>query len=393
MRCDPINKRIWNPLSVYYFIKLQAGTLSFYTMRKFLQKILTGPVIKLANKYSSRPDPQRVKESLSALFSKIKTDPGKRGLIIEFNSSSKVVVFSDQHKGIRNYADDFALSERNYLNALNYYNNENYLYCNLGDSEELWKNKLNAVLARNKATFESEKLFLKRNAFIKIFGNHDLYWDNDPLAGLTLEKVYGQKMKVYEGLILQMTIQNTPFSIFMTHGHQGDLQSDGNWFSKWFVSNIWGRFQAYLRINPNTPAYDSQLKSAHNTMMYDWTAQQVNMALITGHTHQPVFNSLTHLERTYIRLDAARQIGNQTEVQKLEAELLAGNISGETSPRLNYSKNTYFNTGCCCFSDGDITGIELEGGKIRLIKWKSDAEHQSKRIVLEETDMENLLIK
>jgi hypothetical protein len=33
----------------------------------------------------------------------------------------------------------------------------------------------------------------------------------------------------------------------MTHGHQGDLQSDGNWFSKWFVSSIWGPLQGYLR--------------------------------------------------------------------------------------------------------------------------------------------------
>jgi hypothetical protein len=124
----------------------------------------------------------------------------------------------------------------------------------------------------------------------------------------------------------------------MTHGHQGDLQSDGNWFSKWFVSNVWGPLQAYLRINPNTPAYDNQLKSAHNAIMYDWTAKQSGLALITGHTHQPVFNSLTHLERTYIRLEAAKKSGNHTEIQKIEAELAAGKISGDTSPRLDYSK-------------------------------------------------------
>ena len=29
----------------------------------------------------------------------------------------------------------------------------------------------------------------------------------------------------------------------------------------------------------------------------------------------------------------------------------------------------YFNTGCCRFDDGDITGIEIDNGKIRLIKW------------------------
>ncbi|SHF28762.1 metallophosphoesterase [Pedobacter caeni] len=360
-------------------------------MRKFLQKLLTGSIIRLANKYSSRPDRQRVHEALTTLFNKIQKEPGKRGQLIDFDLNAKLIIFSDQHKGSRNYSDDFALSERNYLAALSYYNEQNYLFCSLGDSEELWKNTLLGVIRNNKATFEQEKLFLKRNAFIKIFGNHDLYWDNDPLAGFTLEKVYGQKIKIYEGVILRIPVKDQLLSIFMTHGHQGDLQSDGNWFSKWFVSNIWGPLQAYLRINPNTPAYDNQLKSAHNAIMYDWTAQQTGLALITGHTHQPVFNSLTHLERTYIRLEAAKKKGAQAEIQKIEAELTAGKISGDTSPRLDYSKNTYFNTGCCCFNDGDITGIELEGGKIKLIKWKFNPESGPTRIVLEETELEHLL--
>ena len=33
------------------------------------------------------------------------------------------------------------------------------------------------------------------------------------------------------------------------------------------------------------------------------------------------------------------------------------------------SQPSYFNTGCCCFDDGDITGIELEGGLIKLVRW------------------------
>jgi hypothetical protein len=33
----------------------------------------------------------------------------------------------------------------------------------------------------------------------------------------------------------------------------------------------------------------------------------------------------------------------------------------------------YFNTGCCSFSDGDVTGIEIAEGYIRLVKWLNDA--------------------
>ncbi|MGY4385894.1 putative phosphodiesterase [Pedobacter sp. UYP24] len=359
-------------------------------MRKLLQKLLTDLVIRLANKYSSRPDASRVQEALTALYNRIQQEPGKRGVILDLDKSSKVIIFSDQHKGSRNHSDDFALSEKNYLAALNYYNGENFMYCNLGDSEEFWKNTVFAVLKANKATFNAEKQFLQRKAFIKLFGNHDLYWDNDPLAWYQIKRVYGEKMPIYEGAIFRYKIENTLLSIFLTHGHQGDLQSDGNWFSKWFVSNVWAPFQSYLRINPNTPAFDNQLKSAHNAIMYSWTAKQSNLALITGHTHQPVFNSLTHLERVYIQLEAARKSGDKDMIQKLEGELLAGKVSGEKSPRIDHSKNTYFNSGCCCFSDGDITGIEIADGMIRLIKWKS-TDKGSKRIVLEEAGLEVLL--
>jgi hypothetical protein len=51
------------------------------------------------------------------------------------------------------------------------------------------------VKKHNKATFEAEKKFLNRNAFIKIFGNHDLYWDNDPLAGKGLKEIYGKRSR------------------------------------------------------------------------------------------------------------------------------------------------------------------------------------------------------
>ena len=55
--------------------------------------------------------------------------------------------------------------------------------------------------------------------------------------------------------------------------------------------------------------------------------------------------------------------------------------------------DTYFNRGCCCFDDGDITGIEIEGGCIRLIKWKYDEKKESFREVLAESRLQNLKIE
>jgi hypothetical protein len=34
----------------------------------------------------------------------------------------------------------------------------------------------------------------------------------------------------------------------------------------------------------------------------------------------------------------------------------------------------YFNTGCCSFGDGDITGLEISDGEIRLVRWPCEPE-------------------
>ncbi|WP_243718116.1 metallophosphoesterase family protein [Pedobacter changchengzhani] len=345
----------------------------------------------MSNKFGSRPNRKRIHSALTKLFRTINKEPGKRGLIFEINEKDKFVILSDQHKGARDYADDFMFSENNYLHALKYYNNELFHYINLGDSEDLWENLLESVIKHNKATFQAEKMFINRNAFTKIFGNHDLYWDNDPLAGFNLNRIYGKKIPIYEGAILKIKLNNQVLNIFLTHGHQGDLQSDGNWFSKWFVSNVWAPFQSFLRLNPNTPAYDNQLKTLHNKMMYSWVVNQENIVLITGHTHQPVFASLTHLERLYVQLTEAKKNNQKDKVDELLAEINKRIKIGDKAPRFRKYIPRYFNSGCCCFSDGDITGIEIENGKISLIKWSSIETGTSARYVLEQANLSDLI--
>lgn len=311
-------------------------------------------------------------------------------MVIPFNAADgKFIILSDQHKGARDGADIFAKSAGNYLAALDHYYKEGFTYINLGDSEELWENLFVTVKRHNKSTFEKEKLFIDDDRFVKIFGNHDLYWGNDPLAAVSLMQIYGQAIRIYEGVVLQTQLKDKQLQIFMTHGHQGDMQSDGNWFSKWFVSDIWGPLQGYLRINPNTPAYNNQLKTEHNRMMYEWSSQRKNMLLITGHTHQPVFRSLTQLEILYTGLENAKKAKDTAKAADIEKKITALHLKGHTQPDFNGYLDTYFNSGCCCFDDGDITGIEIEGGYIRLIKW-ADHKKLSQRQVLEECELEDL---
>ena len=363
-------------------------------MLNWLRKILFKPVLWTSNRFSSKPDRQRIYKALSSLHDSIVGEEKKKGLVISFNSEKdRFIIFSDQHKGAKNGADDFMICEPNYLAALDYYFEKGYLLISLGDSEELWENTLPSVKKAQEPSFIKEKLFADNSRFVKIFGNHDLYWQNDPLAPMRLKEIYGHTLPVYEGVVLQTSIENNTVNIFCTHGHQGDAVSDGNWFSKFFVSKIWAPLQSFLKINPNTPAYDAQLKTVHNSIMYEWSAEQQNLFLITGHTHQPVFESLTHIERLYRQLLFAQNVKDESMIGSLQKEIQTRKFQyTDISPDYLKLKPSYFNSGCCCNNDGDITGIEIDEDCIRLIKWQSK-QGSPARMILEEAPLAELLME
>lgn len=344
----------------------------------FTQRIarfaLLKPVIWAANKFSSAPQPQRVQEALTALFEIAGSNKKQDKVCIIENMQQPVIIFSDQHKGARDQKDDFGFAEENYLAALAYYNERNFLFINMGDSEELWENTIFAVMRRNKNVFEAEKKFVNENPalnrHIKITGNHDLFWREGITAQSFLKKMFGLALPVYEAVLLKVAVNGEPLNIFCTHGHQGDAQSDGNKFSKWFVSKVWGPLQSFLQINSNMPSCNDQLKTQHNAIMYEWSSQQKNVLLITGHTHQPVFKSLTHLERLLLQLEEAEAVNDAAAINKINAEIPRRKREyGHVNKSYKSMRPSYFNTGCCCFADGTITGIEIEDGEIRLVKW------------------------
>jgi predicted phosphodiesterase len=360
-------------------------------MRRLLKFLLVKPITWFIEHYTSQPDRERIFSALTTLKDKLTTESGKKGFLIPFEiNTHRFIIFSDHHKGRKNGADDFAAAESTYLNALSYYNENRFHLIALGDSEELWENTWLQVRKNNMLSFAAERQFLKRQAFTKIFGNHDLDWEIDPLASTYLKDVYQQSIVALEAVILQTRVGEQSLRIFCTHGHQGDLQSDGNWFSKFFVSKVWAPLQAYLRINPNTPAYDKQLKSLHNQLMYEWSAEQDNIILITGHTHQPVFESFTHTERLIRKKQQAIAESNPEWAKAIadEIEFRSTTERARVSDFLNI-KPTYFNSGCCCYRDGDITGIEIADGKIQLVKWKIK-EGKGERSVLETSTLESI---
>jgi hypothetical protein len=53
---------------------------------------------------------------------------------------------------------------------------------------------------------------------------------------------------------------------------------------------------------------------------------------------------------------------------------------------LTVHRPAYFNTGCCSYADGDITGIEIADGQIRLVRWPND-QNEPKPKILEQADI------
>jgi len=353
-------------------------------VKRLLQKIFRKPVIWLADRLSSHPEEAAVFSSLTALQQDLLGGKTNRGLILScLPENTRFIIFSDQHKGGKDAADDFLHAADNYMTALSWYYHKDYTLVNLGDCEELWENKPATVIEQNRLALLEEAKFLQQDRYYRIFGNHDLEWNYAVPRQQFLRPLFGKKLKVYEGLILQLPYNGHTYSFLLTHGHQGDARSDGNAFSKWFVAAIWTPVQRFLEISMNTISDSFDLVDRHNIIMYKWTLQFKNTLLVSGHTHKPVFASLDHIDRLTKQLEKATAAGDTGLIQSLQADLekrrteYAGKQFVKTM-----AQPSYFNTGCCCFDDGDITGIEIAEGFIRLIKWE-----EGQRKVLEESPL------
>jgi predicted phosphodiesterase len=340
-------------------------------IKRICQFIFRRPLIWLLSKLHSAPKKDAVFSKLSKLYTALMKGEEDLGTTIDIDlSTDKYVVISDVHKGSGNAADDFQKAAANYEGSLYYYLKEGYTIIHLGDVEELWENSVSEVLVQNESNILVEKKFVEANRLHKVAGNHDLYWRTSPASAKGwLTKMYGKPIPVHEAILLKTMSDRGPLQILLTHGHQGDSTSDGNKFSKWFVANIWCKVQAFLEINPNAPSKDFLLRDKHNKLMYDWSTQQENTILITGHTHKPVFASANHIDELNRQIIEATQKNETKKIANLQIELNKRKEEYITYEPYTPKIPTYYNSGCCCFSDGDMTMLEIANNCISLVKW------------------------
>ncbi|MEZ7941022.1 MAG: metallophosphoesterase family protein [Flavobacteriales bacterium] len=290
------------------------------------------------------------------------------------SDSAKLIVFSDHHRGLGDGADDFVNCEQVYLDALDYYYMNGYTLILLGDVEEFWECVPLLVMRKYKQVLEKEALFHKEGRLIKIWGNHDDQWQEGLFKSATLPSIF-KGLKVYEGIVIELKESSSQkkIELVMIHGHQGTLSGDKlARISRWFVRWFWRPIQQIFKIKLNaTPSTDIELRSTHDKDMYAWSKSRGNTMLFCGHTHQPVFMSNTHLDELLAKResDSCKELEDEiAEVKKVSTEL-----------KVDDKIPCYFNSGCCSFDNGAITGLEIIEEKIQLIKWKAGEDKTVKR--------------
>lgn len=313
--------------------------------------------------------------------------------------SARYIIFSDQHKGARTGADDFQRCERAYNAALAYYYADRYTLVELGDVEELWEERPAPVLEAYKHSLMLSARFHTAGRYLRIYGNHDDEWSFRDQVERYLADVYTKELVVYESARLRVMDGDRELGlIWLIHGHQGTNDSDRfSWLARLPVRYIWRPIQRLFNISLNTPAKDWVLREKHNIALYSWVAVQPKLLLIAGHTHRPVFLSKSHAAELLETIRAAEQrsdsalddAAERRRMAELYAELEWVRAQNEDEPGsegragrvVPSERPAYFNTGCCCFEDGDITGIELADAEMRLVRWPADDDQPRPQIL------------
>ena len=270
---------------------------------------------------------------------------------VTIDDTSRIVLFSDCHRGNGGWGDDFFKNKNSYYTALLRYYNEGWTYIELGDGDELWENRrISDIIPRHADVFRLLRRFYCDNRLIMLYGNHDI----EKSKQKWMDKNYSEfccehngrceslfpGLRAHEGIVLENKAAN--FNMLLLHGHQADFFNDKLWrLSRFLVRYFWKPLNMFGVQAPSNTSSGSRSKTNIELAAYA-KLRQINLA--AGHTHRPSFP--------------------QTK----------------TDPR-------FFNTGACVFPWG-ITCVEICGGKTSLILWQTrtniDGIVRVERVVLED---------
>lgn len=255
--------------------------------------------------------------------------------VIPFDDRSRLILFSDCHRGDNSFADDFANNRNIYYHALKHYYREGFTYLELGDGDELWENlSFASVFEAHKNVFLLLRQFYQEDRLHRIWGNHDMIYKDpkyveahlshyfEPIESQDRELFNG--MRIEEGIVLKHT--HSGQELFLCHGHQADWWNYTFWrWSRFLVRVLWKPLQVWGIADPTSPARNYKELIRIERRIKNWSVARGLRLTIVGHTHRPRFPE-----------------------------------PGEIP---------FFNDGSCVHPRS-ITGLEIENGQIALIKWQ-----------------------
>ncbi len=255
--------------------------------------------------------------------------------VIPFDDRSRLILFSDCHRGDNSFADDFANNRNIYYHALKHYYREGFTYLELGDGDELWENlSFASVFEAHKNVFLLLRQFYQEDRLHRIWGNHDMSYKDPKYVEAHLSRYFEpieaqdrelfKGMRIEEGIILKHTQSGQ--ELFLCHGHQADWWNYTFWrWSRFLVRVLWKPLQVWGIADPTSPARNYKELIRIERRIKNWSVARGLRLTIVGHTHRPRFPE-----------------------------------PGEIP---------FFNDGSCVHPRS-ITGLEIENGQIALIKWQ-----------------------
>lgn len=251
---------------------------------------------------------------------------------LPFDDHSKIILLSDAHRGDRGVNDEFAPNEDLFVHALSHYALAGFTYIELGDGDDLWQTpRFSDIERAYPRVFTLLHQFQQQNRLHLILGNHEV-------QGRQYYRVNKGEWTVGEGLVLRH--RQTGQRLFAVHGHQIDFWCDQLslltqqlvWSTKWgsqqvsSAANSFASQQRRALINLATGLWARWYASQQQKLtqqMIDWVKSRHQPAIV-GHTHLPQFPNRDH--------------------------------------------TPCFNTGSC-INPGYLTGIEIQDGLLRFVKW------------------------
>ena len=288
---------------------------------------------------------------------------------VEIDINSKIVIFSDLHVGTRTRRDDFLPNSKMFLYLLEkYYLAGGYTLILNGDVEELQKRPLHKVKEKWPDLYALFDAFASAGRLYKITGNHD-----SDLYKHTHEDI---NSSLLESLILK----HEGNRIFIFHGHQAAL-------SYMLTQGVLKYFLKYiahpLGIKNFTRSYDNP--HVHNTekFVYQYSLEKKIISII-GHTHRPLFESLSELDLLRFKIEQLLRIYPESHGLKTKiVEEEIGKYKQEIETIFNENHEYGFRSSLynqelvipCIFNSGSVigrrglTGIEISGCNISLVHW------------------------